>query len=180
MRRNAVFGQFIALMAAAVMVMTAIYIYVLWRNQSPDRVMHLGAGHILYRTSAMAIGSSGPERPNVPITLLRFSPEGGWVSAGTGQWMAIPSSKPLVELAFIPNNAVELAGAAWFCAVQTSAQITAIELINPAQPNRPSTFDFHHGGIIEPVLVDQAATIRGLHNGHTVFSVRVSLPVFKN
>ncbi|MCL6548687.1 MAG: hypothetical protein K6T30_07235, partial [Alicyclobacillus sp.] len=140
MRSTAITRQLIAFVAAGVIVFTGIDVFILWRNQSAERVMGLGAGQLVYQTADLAIGvtAESPRRPNASgqaaggsgagpdagaladekVTLLRFTPDGGWVIAGSGHWLSNPAVANHALVAVIPSNSVGVMGGGWLCAVQ--------------------------------------------------------------
>ncbi|MBX5437398.1 MAG: hypothetical protein IRZ33_09285 [Alicyclobacillaceae bacterium] len=166
MRRTAITRQLIAFVAAGVIVFTGIDVFILWRNQSAERVMNLGAGHVVYQTADLAIGE---DPANGRVTVLRFTPDGGWVIAGSGRWLPDPAVRRHALVAVIPSNAI---GGGWLCAVQKDTRVTSIQIIDTEHPQRSQTFDFHRGGIAEPLAVDSPLLIRGEAGGHTAFSVK--------
>ncbi|MCL6444864.1 MAG: hypothetical protein K6T83_15660 [Alicyclobacillus sp.] len=169
MRSGRLLPQVLSLLAAAVLVTTAVYVYTLWRNQSPDRVLGLGANQLIYKTPDMAIGVSNRDSLSRNATLLRFTTDGGWVIAGTGKWLFPPNVTRHVWIALIPDQTGP-AGGYWFCAVQRDREIQAIEIIDHAHPANTATYTFHHGGVIEPIIGSSPLVIRGIAHHKTAFS----------
>ncbi|GGJ01947.1 hypothetical protein GCM10010885_08960 [Alicyclobacillus cellulosilyticus] len=195
MPKLAIVRHLLAFLAAVLIVSTAIYMYVLWRNHAPQQVMDAAAGHIVYQAAGMAIGiSRAPaaaagrihaEPGQVPaaagqaeamtgatrVMLLRYTADGGWVVAGQGRAVSVranPGSGAKVQLALIPNTAVGLAGAYWLCAWAPRG-IDAMAVVNPAHPRATDMFRFHAGGIIEPVSLFPDTLLEGRQGSRTVF-----------
>lgn len=171
--------QLLAFVAATVIVFTAIYVFLLWRNQSANRVLNTAAGHIIYQTSDVAIGvqprTNGPNK----VTLLKFSMEGGWSSAGTSQWFTNPQSTKYADITLIQNLSSGSPDSYWLCAAQKNAKLTSIELYHASSPRQSETLEFHHGGIIEPVMVPSNTIIRGFIDKQMVFSYALQGPASK-
>jgi hypothetical protein len=169
MSLRSIMGHVIALLAAGVIVLTGVYLAVLWHNQSPERVLAEKAGDVIYKTSSMAIGDihqSGREM----VTLLRFSRDGGWVVEATGTWVDIPQVRGQVRIALLPNNSFGFKDAYWLCAVRSNETLTSISLADPSHTYPIQMFPFHGEGIIEPVRVDGDVEIRGYGDDGRVFS----------
>lgn len=176
MRMQMLTRQLIAFLAAAVIVFTGLYIVILWRNQSATRVLALGAGKLLYQTADFAIGVAHQNAgKTTAITLLRFSPDGGWVTAGSGRWIAAPAVKTYAKVMLLPDESDGPAGGVWFCALRASRTLTAIQLFDPAHPRATQTFSFHNGGVIEPAIVSPTTVVRGLNNQRILFTTPAAL-----
>jgi len=146
---------------------------ILWRNQSADRVMYTRAGEVIYRTTDFTIGElkSGS---NTTVTLLRFTPDGGWVIAGSGHWLQTDSPMS-AKLTLIANNSTGPLGALWLCAVQSdhtqSAQtISAIQLYDRNQRVNEQTYEFHNGGIVEPIVFTPTTELRLIAGSRVVYT----------
>ena len=172
MRKQTVIGQFLAFLTAGVVVFTGVYIAILWRNQSPQRVLQSGAGQLIYKTPDMALGVKTNPDHTQTVTLLHFSPDAGWVITGTGQWLTTSDQARYAKVTLIRNRTVGPAGAMWLCAVQSDPKLTSLELVQSGKAGNPDTYDFHSGGIIEPVIVTPNTTIEGVEGKSTVLSFR--------
>lgn len=172
MNSHTLIRQFIALLAASVIVFTLIYVIMLWRNQSPERVVAMASGHVVYQSPDFSLGVTPVNHgQSQRVTLLRYSPEGGWVAAGTGHWLSNPSVKRWSKVLILPDESNGPAGAMWFAAVRINPHLSAIQLLNPGHPNLTQTFSFHGGGIIEPAIINPSTVIRGFSGTRVVFRI---------
>lgn len=170
--RRTLVGQVVAFLAAGLMVCTAYYVFILWRNFSPERVFNMQSGHMLYHTNDFAIGSMGGRH----VTLLRFTPDGGWVIAGNANWLNAKGVNRYAEVALVPENSVGPMGTTWLCVVRSDPQIDQIELYDPRHPKNSDTFSFHGNGIVEPVTVSATSTLIGLHGNQVLFKITPGAP----
>ena len=169
MTRQSLTKQVIAFVAAAVVVFTVVDIGILWRNQYAARVFDLGNRHLIYQASGMALGVD--TAGSTDISLLRYTPDGGWVIESAGRWISSPTVHHYADMTLIVNHSAGAGNAWWLCAVRRSAQLTAVQLYRPGDPTHSETYTFHHGGIIEPVLLAPGTVVRGLVGHQVVFTV---------
>ncbi|MCL6626558.1 hypothetical protein [Alicyclobacillus shizuokensis] len=167
MSERRVLGQLLSFVAALVVVGGGVYTFVLWRNQSPERVLATGAGHLLYQTSTMAVGEirKGSEEE---ATLLRYSRDGGWIIEAEGKWIR-PSAR--AKLVLLPNRSYGLTGGYWLCAVRRDDRLVRLRVIERADSHSAQDFPFHGDGIIEPVELDGPAQILGYSEKGQVFRI---------
>ncbi|WP_026960784.1 hypothetical protein [Alicyclobacillus herbarius] len=169
MTRRPILGQVLAFLAACVIVVTGIYVFVLWHNQSPERVLAAKSGHVLYQTSTMAMGDiqHGSQKQAV---LLRFSRDGGWVVEGKGAWLRTPAAGS-IRLAVLPNTSYGFSDAYWLCVSRENHKVTRLQLVDVTGKHAPQTFIFHESGIIEPVQIEGPVRIQVYSGQDLLFTV---------
>ena len=96
--------------------------------------------------------------------------EGGWSIAGTNPWLETPNASKYTRVTLIANQSSGSTSSVWLCALQNDPKLTAIQIYRPDAPSKSDTFDFHHGGIVEPVIVTNGMILRGFEGNRLVFS----------
>lgn len=164
----------IAFVAAGVIVFTALDLWVVWRNQSADRVMQTRNGQVLYQNTDYAVGNLYEGQTSV-ATLLYLSPDGGWSLEASGPWLDAEEVAPYGEVAIIRSLSSGPMNAFWLCVVGRSEQFTSIEMYNTTSKRIEEHYDLHHGGLIEPVSVNPGSELR-LMSGSVVL---LDIPIDK-
>ena len=164
--------QLIAFVAAGVIVFTSLDVFIVWRNQSADRVMKTKDGQVLYQTSDYAVGTLQQGQTAV-ATVLRLSPDGGWSLEGSGPWLNPTQTEPFGRVAVIRNLSSGPINAYWLCAVEDNNALTSVQLYNVDTHQIEEQFDFHRGGIVEPVAIHTGTTLR-LMSGE---KVQLQIPI---
>lgn len=166
MRSQRITKQVIAFVAAGVIVFTGIDVFIVWRNQSAQRVMMTQDGNLVYQTTDYAIGSVN-RGGTLQATILRMSPDGGWSLEGSGPWLDAAKTASYGQFAILRNlSSGPAIGAYWLCAVVHDHALTSVQLYNTETHRVEDEYTFHRGGVIEPIMIHPGTELR-LMNGST-------------
>lgn len=165
--------QLIAFVAAGVIVFTAVDVWIVWRNQSADRVMKTQNGQVLYQSNDYAIGTLHKNQTDV-ATVLHLSPDGGWALEGSAAWLSPTVTATYGQFAIIPSlSSDSSAGSYWLCAVSHNPTLTTIQLYNNRTHKMEEQYDLHHGGLIEPVMIHAGTELRLVSGQQIVLTVPI-------